>query len=296
MIVLFACMFIPSLIVNAKPNSTIINFIENPALKKDAEYLYEKINSFLLENKDIPPEKFDDICKEYMAMNITGVKLLNEKDFEEKSKDSIVLYRGISEKQFADSLKKGIIYTPSNVNNVRGMGIYTTTSLKCAQRYSDKNNPETIVKMLIPKINIKILENKYLEKLKQIIRRTHPEEFGMYSKDNKRNYIFDSASEFLKEKFGEAFEKIRKEQIDDPDEQEHIFKEVGETIRKDPIMVNRKRYFIENKAAIFYNSGLLAKLLGFDVLHSIDYLSDNIGIKEEEYLIIDPKVLNILSN
>lgn len=295
-IILSICVFVPNLPVSAELNTNSIEFIESSTLEKDAEYLYEKINNFLLQHKDVPPEKFDDICKEYMANDITSVNVLNEQAFEEKSKDSIVLYRGLSEKQFADSLKKGIIYLPSNTRNVRGMGIYTTTSLECAKRFSDKNNPGTVVKMLIPKTGIKVLENEYLEELKEIIRHKHPEEFAMFSEDNKINCIFDSASEFISEKFGEVLEKIEKEQIEDPDEQERLFDELREQLQKDPVMVNRKRYFKENKASVFYNSGLLTKFLGFDVLHSTDYLSDNTEIREDEYLIIEPKILSILND
>ena len=289
-------MFIPHLAVNAEQNTNIIELSENSELKKYAEYLYKKINDFLLEYKDVSPEKFDDICKEYMTKNTTTVKLLSEKDFEKKSKDSIVLYRGIKKKHFADSLKKGKIYFPPNTRNMRGMGIYTTTSLECAKRYSDKTDPKTVVKMLMPKTGVKVLKNEYLEKLKQIIRRTHPEEFGRFSKNNKRNCIFDSATELICEKICEAFHKIRKEQIEDLDEKKRLFNEVGEQLRKHPIVVNRKKYYKENKASVFYNSGLLCKFLGFDVLHSIDYLSSTVEIKKEEYLIVEPKILSVLND
>ena len=130
------------------------------------------------------------------------------------------------------------------------------------------------------------MEDEYLEKLKEIILRTYPEDFGMFSANNKKNCIFDSAAEFINEKFGEVFQKIEREQIENPDEQERLLNEVGEQLKKYPIIINLKRYFKENKASVFYNSGLLCKLLGFDVLHSTDYLSDNTEIKEEEYLIV----------
>ena len=180
------------------------------------------------------------------------------------------------------------------------MGIYTTTSFSCAKRYSDKNNSETIVKMLIPKSKVKILENEYLEKLKEIIRKMHPEEFGAFSKENKENYIFDSMSEYLNKQFSKVFKKIENEKINNPDEQQRLFDELGEQLKKDPtcqeLTANRKRYFKENKASVFYNSGLLTKFLGFDVLHSIDYLSDIVDYKEEEYLVINANVLSILDN
>lgn len=298
--VLIIYVFIPHLTVKAETSENTIDYLDSSAMKNKAEHLYKKINDFLLKYKDVSPERFDDVCKEYMTKDVTSVDLLSEKDFEERSKGNTVLYRGLNEKHFADNFKRGIIYLPSNTKNVRGIGIYTTTSFACAKRYSDKNNSETIVKMLIPKSGTKILENEYLEKLKEIIRSTHPEEFGAFSKENKEDYIFDSASKFLNEKFGKVFEKIQKEQIEDPNEQQHLLDELEEQLKKDPayqeLKANRKRYFKENKASVFYNSGLLTKLLGFDVLHSIDYLSDTVDYKEEEYLIINSRVLCILNN
>ena len=296
-IIFSACMFIPHVAAKSEQNiNTIMKSYKSSTLKKDAEHLYKKINNFLLKYKNVPPEKFDDICKEYLSENMAAVKLLSEEDFKEKSKDSIVLYRGINEKQFADSFKKGIIYWPPSIRNIRGTGIYTTTSFECAKQYSDKSNPETIVKMLVPKTGIKVLKNEYLEKLKDIICKTHSTEFGMFSENNKENYIFDSASEFLNKKFGEVNKKIKKEHIDDPNKQLRLFSELLKQLKKGPIMVNRKRYFKESKAYVFYNSGLLTKLLGFDALCSMDYLSNFVGIKKEEYLIVNPKILSILND
>ncbi len=103
---------------------------------------------------------------------------------------------------------------------------------------------------------------------------------------NKRTKIFE--------------EKIKKEKIENFDEQLRILKELCEELEKDPVYqelkANRKRYFKSNKASIFYNSGLLTKLLGFDTLHSIDYLSDEVAYKEEEYLIVNPKIIYIWNN
>ena len=253
--ILSICVFIPHLTVNAKSNIDAIEPLDSSVMENEAENLYKKINDFLLEYKDVPAEKFDDVCKEYMAKDVRSVNLLSRKDFEEKSKSNIVLYRGLDEKYFADNFKRGIVYLPSNTKNVRGIGIYTTTSLDCAKRYSDKNNSETIVKMLIPKSEVKILENEYLEKLKGIICSTHPEEFGEFSKENKEDYILDSATKFLNEKFGKVFEKIEQEQIEDFNEQQRLLDELGEELKKDPVYqelkANRKRYFKENKASVF---------------------------------------------
>lgn len=299
-IILYTCICIPHLAVYAQPPATPAQLTGDFSAKDDAESLYDKITNFLLEHKDVSPEEFDDICKEYMAKDITPVNLLSEKDFEKKSEDNIVLYRGLSEKNFADNFKKGVIYLPSNTKNVRGMGIYTTTSLDCARRYSEENNPETVVKMIIPKSKIKILENEYLERLKEIIRITHSKEYGTFSDENKKNYISDSMSEYSNEQFGKVLKKIEEEKINKPEEQQRLFNELSERLKKDPVyqelIANRKRYFKENKASVFYNSGLLTKFLGYDILHSSDYLSDTVNFKEEEYLIVNPSIISVLSN
>ena len=41
-------MFIPQLVVKAEQNTNIIEYSESSELKKDAEYLYKKINDFSL--------------------------------------------------------------------------------------------------------------------------------------------------------------------------------------------------------------------------------------------------------
>lgn len=276
------------------------NYYDDSMMLEEAEQLYKKINNFLLEYKDFSPEEFDDACRKYMAENLNSINLLNKKDFEENSKDSIILYRGLNEKSFSDDFKNGIVYIPSNTYNVRGIGIYTTTSLECAWLYSDKSTSKTILKMLMPKEDVKILENEHLEKLKEIICRTHPEEFGTFSIDNKQSFIFDSIEEILEETFNKFKEKIKQEQIEDPNKMNRLFNETMQELTEDPIFqylkANRQRYFKENKAAVFYNSGLLANLLGFDVLHSIDYLRDDTNKKEEEYLIVNSKILSVLKD
>lgn len=112
-IILSVCISVPHLAVSAKANTNPTELLESSSIEENAEHLYEEINKFLLEYKDVLPEKFDDICKAYIAKDITSVNLLNEKDFQEKSKDNIILYRGLNEKYFADNLKKALfIYLP----------------------------------------------------------------------------------------------------------------------------------------------------------------------------------------
>ncbi len=278
--------------------ATTIEFNAVNNLEKEAEKLYEKINDFLDKNKDCSPEEFEEICKEYMMQKIETQNLLNKNEFDKKFPNSLLLYRGLSSKKFADDLKSGNVYVAPNTRNVRGMGVYTTTSLEIAQTFSDKNDPSTIVQMILPNQGVKILENEHLERLKEIIRANHKEEFGEFSAENKNLFIFDSLSEYLEKYTNQVLEKIKNENIQDENLQQQLLDDTLRSIEKDSLYqslkTTRKKYFKTNKAAIFYNSGLLTKLLGFDVLHSKDFLNEVTKFKKDEYLVVNTKLLGIL--
>lgn len=114
------------------------NFCCNANEFDDAEFLYSKINEFLVIYKDVNPEMFDDVCKEFMDGTIPETNLLSKEDFEKKSKRNIVLYRGVKNKKYADEFKQGKVYLSCWI--VRGSGVYATTSLRCAKSYANKEN------------------------------------------------------------------------------------------------------------------------------------------------------------
>ena len=58
---------------------------------------------------------------------------------------------------------------------------------------------------------------------------------------------------------------------------------------------NRIKYFKDKKVALYYNFGLLAKLLGYSVLHTDEY-DKELKVDIQEYLILDPRVITINSN
>ena len=257
----------------------------------DAEKLYTKINEFLSEHNDIEPEDFDGFCRKFMLNS-------NQKSFGSKEifEDNIILYRGVNDKKFAEEFKNGNIFIASNLKNVRGCGIYTTTNLDLARSYTDKISSECIIKMTISKSNVKILENDYLEKLKSIIIEKYPNEFGEFKDKAKDDYIFDSMKDFLDEQTKLIMEECMK--IEDPEIQDKFLEEKFAKMRGDTVIqklqAKRKKYFKTNKSAVWYNSGLLTKLFGFDALYANDYLSDFIDSKQDEYLIVNPGVLNIV--
>ena len=131
----------------------------------DAELLYTKMTEFLSKNNNINPEKIDDVCKEIIGSKIPESNLLSKQDFEEKSVGNTILYRGVENKAYADEFKNGKAFI--SCWNVRGSGIYTTTSLDCAKSFASKQNPDdTLIKAFFSKYNVKTLNNDYLEKLK----------------------------------------------------------------------------------------------------------------------------------
>ena len=81
-------------------------------------------------------------------------------------------------------------------------------------------------------------------------------------------------------------------------EEEKVFKEVGNKLEKDPVFqklrAERKKYYTSNKAYVWFNSGLLAKLMGFDILYTNGSLRNFFIGNEEEYLIVNPNVLKVL--
>lgn len=229
---------------------------------------------------------------------------MNENDFEEKSKDNLILYRGMENSNISNDFFNGKVYLSMNTNNIRGTGIYTTTSKECAEYYSD-GSPFTLAKMFISKENSKILENDRLQEIKNIIKGNHPDEFSRFDGKNRDTFINDSARSYFDDRFNEEVKLWAKEKGIEASKEEIIakldensLKEMSEKIKNDPetqkVLSKREKFFEDPESFCWYNDGLLTFLLGYDVLHSYKYLRDFHNSKEDEYLVINPKVLNIL--
>ena len=67
-------------------------------------------------------------------------------------------------------------------------------------------------------------------------------------------------------------------------------------IKNDPatkkVLSKREKFFEDPESFCWYNDGFLTFLLGYDVLHTYEYLRDFNDSKEDEYLIVNPKALN----
>lgn len=267
---------------------------------EDAEKLYVEIKKFLEINKDVLPEKFNDVCIKYILKNNSSTTLDNTNG--NQSDDSIILYRGFRNKKYVEEFNQGKYFL--FLWNTRGSGIYTTTNIDCAKFYSNEEGPETLIKMTINKNEVKILENDYLEKLKELIIENHGEEFGEFNSNVEQYYVFDNLQPYINCAFKETREKLEElsnlhlSKEDYLNQEKKIINEGCKPIKENPVYQQLrpkwKRYYTTNKSHVWFNSGLLTKLMGYDALHSIDYLRKFATSKEEEYLIVNTSVLNIL--
>ena len=263
-------------------------FAKGSQADADAKVLYSRINKFLDDNKDCPPENFDQICSNYILNSSKPLKFGKKDMLETKTKPGTAIYRGVSDKMFAQEMKNGKIYIASGVKNVRGSGIYTTPDFACASRYATSRG-EVLTMFLDP--TAKILENSYLEQLKQKVISMDPQRFTFSHK----NSMYDSMEAWIKEQFRlylkEDYDKFLRGEICDW----NLLDSILEQMKKHPdypiLAKSRKRYYFNKVAAVLSNSGLLAKFLGYDVLHSKDFLWDK---EEEEYLVLDAGVLTLL--
>lgn len=171
---------------------------------------------------------------------------MNKNEFEKKSINKLVLYRGVSEKRFADAFKRGEIYIGEGRFNQRGCGIYTTNNVNLAKQWYGNNDDNNVIKMFFNK-KVNFLENDYLEEIKNIIVRLHPNDF--FDRIDYEYCCYNNSADSRKSKMSAAFN----------------------------------------------NNGLLAKLLGYDILHS-HYCGDMYspyGVYTQEYLILDTGILTI---
>lgn len=262
-------------------------FAKGSQIDQDAKILYCKVDKFLEDNKNCPPECFDKVCSDYILANSRALRLENKDMFSLRSTSGVVLYRGISEKRYAQEMKNGKVYIASGVKNVRGSGIYTTSSFGCASRYATSNG-EVITMLLSP--DARILENSDLEKIKQKLISMDPQRFTFSHK----GLIYDSLEPWITEQFKLHFKEDYGKFLSGEMCDWKLMDFALDQIKKHPdypaLVASRKRYYLNKAAAVLNNSGLLARFLDFDVLHSKDFLWDSL---EEEYLVLDPGVLTV---
>ena len=165
--------------------------------------------------------------------------------------------------------------------------------------------------------NKHILEIEQLTKLKERMATNHPDEFkdylSEYAKDNYRFLPFQKlANTYLIKECVPDFDSSRLDGLN-AEETANLLQElipedkladtdwlekIVEKAIKDPeyeTLKNEPKYFIDNKAALFFNDGLLTKLLGYNVLHTDKY-DEELKVDIAEYLIVDTGVLTICTD
>lgn len=257
----------------------------------DAEILYDKINEFLEQHADCPPESFEDICRDYIKSRCKSPVILDQNIFKLESSCKTIVYRGIPEKQYADALKSGQIYISKNIGNVRGNGIYTTSNKFCAE-YFTRGNPDGIVTMFINKTD-NILSYPYLDEITNIMLDNHPELAELLDPPLGK-LILNSAEEFLKKASEEIQIKIDAMKNLTPEEATNLYWQYFNDIGKKyfETRLNKKCYFKDNSIAIFYNKGLQARLLDYDAIYT-DEFDEDLCLDMQEYLILDSGILTI---
>ena len=252
----------------------------------DAELLYTKIIEFLDKHIDDKPEGFDKVCSDYVKDNSGPIRVMEKDKFDCETSSEIKLYRGVTKKEYADDLKNGHIYISGNdlTINVSGSGIYTTDNRERTEAYVGDTGE---VINLSLKQSARVIDRTYLEKIKNIMCQKHPDEFKQSQEIDQYNLTAEGKwnHDYLKSYFKEDYDKLDslpKSRIDE------AFKKMREELSKQSFY--GKNYYLDKKDAIFYNSGLLARLLGYDVLYT-DMSLEN--YENHEYLIVNAGVLAV---
>ena len=304
---------LPSVVTAAEVNKKKINLYSGD-LNQDAELMFEKVRLFLeeAEKAGVTEKQIDDYSRNYIKQNSNSqcgsISVVNSEWFDEHKDDSdwLILYRGISNKPFAASARRGEVYVggpvrgnyyPSNLAQT-GNGIYLTSVWQHAKYWAqipdvvkgDKNQKYgEVVKFALP-INSKIVTSAYIRKVFDKMLETHPN-FPYFKKfkdlEKINGYCCNAWSasygilfDWVKQKTGfdffadvdkkspqeraELFEAVFKELLEDKEKA----KELSEFIKKnygDNFALSD--YLIDKIFFLSRNIGLLAKLMGFDVVY-----------------------------
>ncbi len=244
-----------------------------------ATKLHLAMNNFIKNNaSDCSVEYFDKLCKDFLEKNSSKPKLLSLEEFEKNVKNKTTLYRGISSKEYVNDFKSGKMFFSDNLSMERGNGIYTTSQYDHASIWIWSTNPNDW-KAMEPYENNETLYNEMLYRLVP-----HGEVIKMF--------LNDSAKILNNSDLREIKDLIFKME---PEKFKNILAwrdcNLPKTSIKDLNIFNTKEQLL------FHNSGLLTKLLGYDVLYEkeTNAIIDNNGTLGDEYLVVNPGILSILA-
>ena len=92
-------------------------FAKGSQADADAKVLYSRINKFLDDNKDCPPENFDQICSNYILNSSKPLKFGKKDMLETKTEPGTAIYRGVSDKMFAQEIQNHMRSMPETVTS-----------------------------------------------------------------------------------------------------------------------------------------------------------------------------------
>lgn len=244
-----------------------------------ATKLHLAMNNFIKNNaSDCSVEDFDKLCKDFLEKNSSKPKLLSLEEFEKDVKNKTTLYRGISSKEYVNDFKSGKMFFSDNLSMERGNGIYTTSRYDHASIWIWSTNPNDWAAME-PYENDETLYNEMLYKLVP-----HGEVMKMF--------LNDSAKILNNSDLREIKDLIFKME---PEKFKNILSWRDCNFPKTSI--KNLNIFNTKEQLLFHNSGLLTKLLGYDVLYEkeTNAIIDNNGTLGDEYLVVNPGILSILA-
>lgn len=270
-------------IVRKKTGEKILTF---PALnyryivkKHLATKLHLAMNNFINNNtSDCSVEHFDKFCKDFLEKNSSKPKLLSLEEFEKGVKNKTTLYRGISSKEYVNDFKSGKMFFSDNLSMERGNGIYTTSQYDHASIWIWSTNPNDW-KAMEPYENNETLYNEMLYRLVP-----HGEVIKMF--------LNDSAKILNNSDLREIKDLIFKME---PEKFKNIL--AWRDCNFPKTSIKNLNIFNTKEQLLFHNSGLLTKLLGYDVLYEkeTNAIIDNNGTLGDEYLVVNPGILSILA-
>lgn len=237
------------------------------------------IKNFIKNNaSDCSVEDFDKLCKDFLEKNSYKPKLLSLEEFEKNVENKMTLYRGISSKEYVNNFKSGKMFFSDNLSMERGNGIYTTSQYNHANIWIWSTDPNDW-KAMEPYENDETLYNEMLYKLVP-----HGEVVKMFLNNSAK--ILNNSD--LREIKDLVFKM-------EPEKFKNVL--AWRDCNFPRISIKNLNIFNTKEQLLFHNSGLLTKLLGYDVLYEkeTNAIIDNNGTLGDEYLVVNPGVLNILA-
>lgn len=204
--------------------------------------------------------------------------MLSLEEFEKDVENKMTLYRGISSKEYINNFKSGKMFFSDNLSMERGNGIYTTSQYNHANIWIWSTDPNDW-KAMEPYENDETLYNEMLYKLVP-----HGEVVKM-SLNNSAKILNNSDLREIKDLVFKM----------EPEKFKNVL--AWRDCNFPRISIKNLNIFNTKEQLLFHNSGLLTKLLGYDVLYEkeTNAIIDNNGTLGDEYLVVNPGVLNILT-